>query len=319
MPRSTIVPAPNPLSALTQFSPSVYFYQYSPTASFPLDPACGNQDAEGPEAGTAVGPHTQPIPLGSISPSGLPQLIILVTWMSAQPSHISKYIQGYQILYPASSILLIRSSPADLLYRRTRTQRHRVTPAISHIFSACKTTNRDQAVILHVFSNGGSHQTLNLLRAYSEIASSPFPSHVTILDSCPGRGTFPSSVLALSSALPKSPFPRLLLLLLVYLAVGIYWLAFVPFGIPDPIERIRQALNDRNLWNSESRRCYIYSESDSMVGWRDIEDHAADAADKGFTVQREKFDGSGHCAHARVGGGTRYWAIVDGLWKARQR
>ena len=66
---------------------------------------------------------------------------------------------------------------------------------------------------------------------------------------------------------------------------------------------------------SESSRCYIYSESDFMVGWRDIEDHAIDAADKGFTVQSEKFDGSGHCAHVRVAGGAKYWAVVDRLWQ----
>lgn len=319
MPRSNPVPAPNPLSGLTQLSPSVYLYQSFSTASFPLDVKCDNEDAGAPEAETAGAPHTQAIQLGSISSSGVPRLIVLVTWMSAQPSHISKYIQGYQNLYPASSILLIRSSAPDLMYRRIRTQRNRIAPAISYILSTYKSFNSDQEIILHVFSTGGSHQTLNLLRAYQEINSSPFPPHVTILDSCPGRSNFKASVLALSFALPKCQPLRLLLLLLSYLAIGIYWLASVPFGIPDPIERKRQALNDQELFGSESSRCYIYSEADGIIGWRDVEDHAADAADKGFTVYSEKFDGSEHCAHVRAGGGTRYWAIVDRLWQARQR
>ena len=312
MPRLAPVLAPNPLSAFTQLSPSVYSYHDSSTTSFPLDAISAYQDAGTRHAEMAAAPRIQPIELRSISSSHAPPLVVLVTWMSAQPSHISKYIQGYQTLYPASSILLVRSSPPDLLYRSTRTQRHRVAPAISKIFSAY---NGNQTIILHIFSNGGSHQSLNLLRAYRETNHSSFPPHVTILDSCPGRGTFQSSVLALSSALPKSQPLRLLLLLLIYWVVCIYWLTSRLFRIPDPIERIRQGLNDKEIMKSESCRCYIYSESDSMVGWRDIEDHAVDAAEKGFNVQREKFEGSGHCAHARVAGGTRYWALVDHLWQ----
>ena len=316
MPHATTVLAPNPLSALTRLSPCVYSYHDSSTTSFPLDSTSAYQDAGTHQAEMAATPRTQPIQLCSISPSHTPRLIVLATWMSAQPSHIAKYIQGYKTLYPASSILLIRSSPPDLLYRSTRTQRRRVAPAISKIFSAYKDTEGNETIILHVFSNGGSHQTLNLLRAYSENNHSPFPPHVTILDSCPGRGTFQSSVLALSSALPKSQPLRLLLLLLVYWVVGIYWLTSRLFRIPDPIERVRRGLNDKELMKSESCRCYIYSESDAMVDWRDIEDHAVDAAEKGFSVQREKFEGSGHCAHARVAGGMRYWTIVDRLWQA---
>ena len=188
------------------------------------------------------------------------KLIILVTWKSARPSYISKYLQGYQALYPTFSILLIRSTPADLLYRRTRTQRYRVALAVSIIVAACKSTDDEKAILLHAFSNGGSHQTLDLPRAYSETTSSPFPPHVTILDSCPDHGTVQGSVRALSTALPKTQPLRLLLLLLICLVVGFHWLTSV-FGTPDPIQCIRQALNDKNLATSELSRCYIYSET----------------------------------------------------------
>lgn len=317
MSRPTLVRAPSALSAMTQLSPSVYLYQSFSTASFTHDIKCGNENVGVSEAETAGAPYTQPLQLGPISSSDTPRLIVLVTWMSAQPSHISKYIQGYQTLFPASSILLIRSSAPDFTYRSTRTQRYWITPAVSYILSACKNIKSDQAVILHVFSTGGSHQTSNLLRAYQDINSCPFPPHVTIFDSGPGRGRFKAAIRALSFALPKSQPLRFLLLLLSYLVISIYWLASVPTGIPDPIDRIRQALNDKQLLRSESSRCYVYSEADGIVNWRDVEDHAADAADKGFTVYSEKFDGTGHCAHVRVAEGTRYWAIVDRLWEAR--
>ena len=52
-----------------------------------------------------------------------------------------------------------------------------------------------------------------------------------------------------------------------------------------------------------------------MVSSDDIESHALEARERGFIVSTEKFKGSGHCAHIRVGEGIRYWAIVRELWQ----
>lgn len=310
------------LSGLTELSPSVYLSEPRPQPAHPVAAPHAISSEEEQDASVAAAEHADSVDSTGI-PSRLssspPKLIILVTWMSAHPFHISKYVHGYRTHYPASRILVIRSSPPDLFYRRTKTQRRRVAPAISVVLSSYSATCNDPEIILHVFSNGGSHQTLNLLRAYSETTLSPFPPHVTIFDSCPGRATFKRSVLALSSALPSFPPARLFVLLLIYLVMSVYWVVFIPFGIPDPIERIRRALSSRTVMPEETKRSYIYSEIDPMVGWHDVEDHARDAAGEGFVVQREKFDGSGHCAHIKVGGGTRYWAIVDALWQARRR
>ncbi len=292
-------------AALTQLSPSVYL-------SKPSD----NNNAT--TVRTPPSANIQQVGLTSSSSTD-PQLIVLITWMSAHPLHISKYIVGYQTHYPTSHILLIRSSPPDLFYRPTSTQRRRVAPAVSTIMSSCiDKNNTDPKILLHIFSNGGSHQTRNLFRAYSETTSCPFPPHVTILDSCPGRGTFKRCVLALSSALPSSLPLRLLLLLLIYIIISGCWIIFIPFGIADPIERIRQALNDPVLMKGETSRCYIYSEADPMVSWHDVEAHARDAVKGGFVVRKEKFRESGHCAHIRVAGGSRYWAIVSEMWQSRR-
>lgn len=300
------------LSALTQLSPSVYLSEPPQHAAAP--PAISSDE----QASLAISERVAPEVACSIPspPPPPPKLIILVTWMSAHPFHISKYVLGYRTHYSASRILVIRSSPPDLFYRRTRTQRRRVAPAISAILSSYSATCHEPQIILHVFSNGGSHQTRNLLLGYSETTSCLFPPHVTIFDSCPGRATFKRSVLALSSALPSFPPARLLLLVLIYVVVSVYWVVFIPFGIPDPIERLRQSLNCRTMMQGETKRCYIYSETDPMVGWHDVEAHARDAAEEGFVVQCEKFERSGHCAHIRVEGGMRYWAIVNTLWKA---
>lgn len=311
------MPSPSAKSSLpnwTQLSPSVYLSQSDsqPTAAATSTISHENDAKEHSTSSTASIPTTL-----DLQP---PKLIILITWMSAQPSHINKYILGYHALYPTTKILIIRSSPPDIFHRSKKTQRRRVAPAVSTIVASFPhtvpaTKHENPELILHIFSNGGSHQARNLLLAYRETASTPFPPHVTIFDSCPGRATFKRSVLALSTGLPPSPPIRLPLLGLIYTTVSIYWLTHVPWHIPDPIERVRQALNDPELMEGEKRRCYIYSEADRMVGWLDVEDHARMAAEEGgFKVRKEKFVGSGHCAHVR-GAERRYWEVVAGFYK----
>lgn len=88
-----------------------------------------------------------------------------------------------------------------------------------------------------------------------------------------------------------------------------------PLGVPDPIEKLRRELNDRDVVK-EASRCYVYSEEDQLVGWRDVEDHAREAEKRGFEVRRERMvGGGGHCAHARGEGGKRYWEVVREAWE----
>ena len=57
------------------------------------------------------------------------------------------------------------------------------------------------------------------------------------------------------------------------------------------------------------RRVYIYSSTDALTDYRDVETHAAEAETKGFSVALEKFKGSAHVAHQRKDE-SRYWDIV---------
>ena len=312
MPRSDQIEAPQFFSLAAQLSPSVYLYQ---------------QRTDDPSSTTSretVLPTTKLPTSISTYPHGPspqhPQLVVLAGWMSAHPRHLSKYAIGYQKLYPSSSILLIRCSPSDMILWPTRVQRQWITPAVSAILSRCTPGNvGSPQVLLHIFSNGGSHQACNLLNAYRDITSLPFPGHVTIFDSCPGRASIQSSVLALSSALPAFPPLRGFLYLLIYMVCCLYWVIYVPLRFVDQIERIRRALCDPVLMSSEKCRCYLYSGDDRMVNSYDVEAHALEARKRGFNVGTEKFEGSGHCAHMMVGEGIRYWAIVSELWQAGQQ
>lgn len=251
---------------------------------------------------------------GGSSGISTPKVVVLCTWMNARPVHIKKYIVGYQALFPTSKIILIRSATPDIVYRSTATLQARIEPAVAVIRAACAQEPSHPEILLHAFSNGGSHQSITLLRTYLSATGHMFPIHTKILDSCPGRGHFGRSYMALSEPFARQPiylrFPGSMAVFLILCLFGV--LVFL-LRIENPIETIRRGLNDGKIIR-ETKRVYIYSDVDPMVHWQEVEDHAADAGMKGYTVQLQKFEGSGHAAHVRVGGGERYWRIVKDLW-----
>ena len=255
------------------------------------------------------------VPLQERQDPSAPKLVVLCSWMAAHSTHITKYITGYQSLFPTAQILLIRSEAPDIIYRSKATLRRRSEPAIDLVRSTCAKEPSGPEILLHVFSNGGSHQAMNLFQNYQASVGQRFPIHAKILDSCPGRGNFKRSYLALSAPFDRQPiYLRLPSSLAVVIILCIHWILVTSRIIENPIETIRQGLNDKQM-TRETNRVYIYSDADRMVHWEEVEDHAADARSKGFAVDLERFEGSGHAAHVRVGGGERYWQIVKDLWR----
>ncbi len=303
---STTAQPDDTLSSMTRLSPSVYLH----------DPT--NTDISSSSTNSRQEPKVSKDTI-TTSSSAAPKLIVLCTWMSAHPVHMSKYITGYQTHYPNSRIVIIQSSPADFFWRSASAQRRRVDPAVSAIHNYCDyAKDSETEILLHIFSNGGCHQLLRLLGTYRQRTSYAFPSHVKILDSCPGRGTFKKSISPLALSLPKSQPLYSILLGLLYLAMSVYFIITISLGLINPIEHLRQVLNDPESMKNERNRCYIYGDADKMVDWHDIAAHAEDARQKGFPRRIERFEGSGHVAHVRQGGGARYWSIVDEMWQGRQ-
>ncbi|KAL9584930.1 MAG: hypothetical protein Q9212_001832 [Teloschistes hypoglaucus] len=310
--------APAPMSApLKQLSPTVFLSEPALKDTTQQQTASNNQ----PEAA---------LPSPAVNPSRSPassyhELIILFTWMSAHQKHIYKYVEGYRTRYPNAKIFVALSSPADIFYRRTSTQRRLLAPVVEAVRSSSCAASRtvvsgEPKILLHTFSNGGSYQARNFFLAYAAATAAVpgFPAHSKILDSGPGRATFGRSVLALSSALPHAWPIHFLLLALIYVVMSGYWIVFVPLGLADPLERARCALNDRDWMHGEKKRCYINSMTDPIVGWADVEAHARDASKKGFDVRCERFEETGHCAHVKADGGMRYWNIVHTLWNGEE-
>ncbi|KAI3393443.1 hypothetical protein diail_4279 [Diaporthe ilicicola] len=279
----------------------------------------------------------------SASPSGSssssPKLIVLAGWMGAREPHLAKYTTRLQALYPGSPIVVLRSF---VYHFTTKARLHpkQVAEAVPIIQSIMAEHNGQEPndgpeVLVHVFSNGGAASLRHLREQYAAAAAAaaaaasssssssssaggtaPFPRHVTVFDSAPGRFQFQRSVTAfMASAARAGALARLALRLAVSCFFALYWAVHVPWGRPGYLDRTWLSHNDSVRNATEVRRAYIYSEEDALVDYRHVEEHAASAVRNGFVVARlDKFVGSAHVAHVRVDE-SRYWGIVKDTWE----
>ncbi|KAF9878467.1 hypothetical protein CkaCkLH20_03959 [Colletotrichum karsti] len=258
-------------------------------------------------------------PSGASADPNSPKLIVLFTWMSAQDVHIAKYTSRYTALYPTARILLVKCPFIHTL--SARIAKREIKPAVSVVRALADTTataapgeTARPQLLLHVFSNGGA---TNLAKFYELYAAADragrleLPPHVTVYDSCPGGFHWMRSYRALSAALPRflAPF--------VHVIIGWFWIFQIPFGKSGIFGKMWNALKHRALLQSEQRRVYLYSKEDEMIYWGDVEKHANEAKEVGFQVERERFEGSQHVAHARLDG-DRYWGTVKQLWDGKE-
>lgn len=267
----------NPLAAFIRLAPSVYF-----------------QDPPNPSEKT-----DQPV-------------IFIAFWMNAPPRALAKYVIEYRRLVPSARIIFVRSSSSDFIWRLgAQTRRARVAPAVEAMRGLVTPEN---PVFVHFFSNGGMSSTTNVLQAWKNATGTPLPISAMILDSAPGSPSLRAGLKAFSFALPQMWILRLLgkSLLVVFLVLFKLIHSFSVF--PDPISLARELVNDTSLVRAANpggtlRRCYIYSDTDDLVDWRDVESHAVNTEAEGWAVRREVFKSSPHVGHMRAEP-DRYWGIV---------
>jgi Eukaryotic protein of unknown function (DUF829) len=242
-----------------------------------------------------------------------PSLIILTTWFSALPRHISKYTANYRTLFPNSSLLILQSSIPDMVYRSYSIQQQnlsRVLPILQQHQSP------DHDILLHAFSNSGAHTACQLARAYQSHTGKAFQVGALILDSAPGMDSFEGMKDGFIGGLPTTPGVRAVLKMGVYGLVGAVVLKERVLREENWIRKMRGDLNDRELLNVDRGRVYVYSEGDRVVGWRDVESHASEAKGRtgGEDMGLELWHGSGHVGHM-FRDGDRYWEIVRKVWE----
>ncbi|KAJ6179682.1 hypothetical protein N7519_010143 [Penicillium mononematosum] len=239
-------------------------------------------------------------------------VIFIAFWMNAPARALAKYVVEYRQLVPSARIVIVRSSSSDFIWRlRAQTRRARVAPAVEAMRGLVTPEN---PVFVHFFSNGGMSSTTHLLQAWKNATGSPLPISAMVIDSAPGSPSLRAGLKAFSFALPRMWILRLLgkSLLIAFLVLFKLIHSFPMFS--DPISLARKLINDTSLVRAANpdgtlSRCYIYSDTDELVNWRDVESHAVNAEAEGWAVRRELFKNSPHVAHMRAEP-DRYWDIV---------
>ncbi|OOF90296.1 hypothetical protein ASPCADRAFT_31505, partial [Aspergillus carbonarius ITEM 5010] len=241
-----------------------------------------------------------------------PQTILLAFWMNAPPRALTKYIQHYQTLYPTARILTVHSTTRDFLFPPSpSTQQTLLQPAVDYLLIPPPPNQpKDQGIHIHLFSNGGVFTTTTLLSAYRRTTGHALPITSILIDSAPGKPTLGGAFRAFSFILPGNFLLRVLGQVLLGVLLGVMFGTFWVCGVEDAVRLGRRRINDEGLVGKGSRRCYVYSEDDELVEWKDVEEHADEAEELGLgPVRREKFMGSKHVAHMRVDE-ERYWRVV---------
>lgn len=267
-----------------------------------------------------------------------PSTIILPFWMNAPPRAAVKYVVKYAELVPSARILFLFTNTEDFYNSRSSYQL-RLKPLIDGLVASqgneteTSESGEDGSVYIHLFSNGGVFATAQLLQTYKTATGKPLRVSSMVIDSAPGKPTPSLSIKAFSFALPQTIVLRQLsygllstMIWGIYLtrkSIGLMGRLFwkvpdktddvVVYG-DDPLAYTRKAILDPEFVVARTsagkiETCYIYSDADELVPWKDVEEHAALASKGSRVVELEKFIGTPHVGHMRADP-ERYWGIV---------
>jgi hypothetical protein len=247
-----------------------------------------------------------------------PSLVLLCSWTEAPLGHVEKYTKVYQRLFPFTRIMVITTSVKDLCFRTSSQESERLRPAVEQIrsYQQFDPAGRPGAILMHVFSEGGSHKACELAEAYFRATTTQLPVAALCLDSTPGRPRYLRLCKAINNTLPLTPLLRHTGPLLSAALVGCVWIFYCTVKDFDDnvITRTRERILDRTYWNLSAPRCYLYSRADALVFWRDVEDHILQSTSQNIPVKAVPFVDTGHVRHS-VSEGEMYWNAVLETWR----
>ncbi|KAI0082251.1 hypothetical protein K474DRAFT_1655619 [Panus rudis PR-1116 ss-1] len=252
-------------------------------------------------------------------PSDGPRHVIIFAWMGAQLPHIRKYADQYRAFFPRANRVLVLSRP-EHFYAGARSREASVAPLVQYLKEHGVTEgNTSGGVLVHVFSNGGANQLIEL----HEYIAPKVPEQPTkaqpicfVFDSVPGIATLSSALEAFTAQIQS----RLLKLMAYIFFFGVYVFLTISYAITgtEPlIDRARRVLNKVDLFPGatvKTPRLYLYSDKDKLVPAHAVESHIDQARQLGLNVKVEKFTGSAHVQHARVHPDA-YWHAVKSAWE----
>ncbi|KAF2470887.1 cytochrome P450 [Lindgomyces ingoldianus] len=280
------------------------------------------------------------------------QLIILATWLGGTAKHIAKYTTLYKTLAPSAKILLIQG-PIDSFLAPYPIQRRNIRPAIDPIAQVVKEcghsvntldTRHDAThsltsphILLHIFSNGGANNILQLLQVWKSEIGSPLPLSGLVIDSALAVGGYKQNYRGFQQSIPNGLILRLLgpvaasyalLVLETSIALGRY---------PRPETAMRQCIFDETLVQvgepenflydvnrndgtksaKTKRICYFASKADQNTPFQDIISHSKEAKERGWDVDLHLWDDTPHCNH--LGKHEKdYMEAVKNMWMPKK-
>lgn len=256
--------------------------------------------------------------------SGEPTLIVLCSWTGAYIEHVRYYATKYKRLFPSTPILLITTSPQDVLRRSSRKRKEQLALAVRllHVRSwrdgDDKEARKEERILMHVLSDGGSFKACELTKAYLEAHQTRFPISALILDSTPGIPRYPRYCKALAKAVARNPALQCLCRLPVYVALGTLWIVYrACIGFENnQVSRTGKDLLDVKLFDSAVPHCYLYSTQDTIVAYEDVKQHVVLAKSR-YPVTECVFDSSDHVMHGKVYP-EEYWSSIYSTWTGRE-
>jgi hypothetical protein len=240
---------------------------------------------------------------------GAPSLIVILSWTGAQLRYISKYTDEYKNIFGSSSILLITTSAKDICFRSSGRRQEHLKPAVKLI--AFYMDSYKSPILIPAFSEGGSSTLVELASVYLVLKGTKLPVSVLFLDSTPGCPRYLRCCNALQKALPPIPILKHVTLIVGVTVTTSMWIVFYTIkGFENnPISRTRRLNLDENAFDLRIHRCYLFSETDSLIASQDILIHEKQAREKKIPTTLVQFDGSEHCMHAKHDP-IRYWNTV---------
>jgi hypothetical protein len=216
--------------------------------------------------------------------------------------------------------MVITTHISDVAVHSTRHKIAVLAPAVDYL-RRLHSTSSSNHILLHAFSDGGSNKAVCLAEAYLASTGRRLPVAASVLDSTPGTARYSPNVAAFGRSLPGNRILRAAGILVGGFLIAVHFVLFNVFvGYERNVfAKTRRGLNDETLWEDlgGAPRTYIFSQADDLISWKDVEDHAADAAEKlGTTSLLVRFKESGHCCHAKEDEGY-YWTVIKRTWESR--
>ncbi|KAF7312018.1 hypothetical protein MIND_00213700 [Mycena indigotica] len=314
----------------------------SPTATVPqLLPGMPEATVE-QAVYTSLGPHAfiyrptdSQLSYDQEAIDGDPTVIILFGWMAAKRAHLLKYTEAYRKLYPAATIIVVRSHISFFSASWAKLA-ERFNPVLD-VLKALGCFQGRQRILTHSFSNGlafvlqvftlinstgGSFHMMafnRLLASQPKLTgSTPVPATALIIDSSPGGFSIPHIALAMVSPIQN----KIMRLFARIISIVYLFLVFLVRGVvlrqAHPFQQMLTMLRRPSLlpWldvNGQTPRLYFYSKRDAMVPWKEVEQHINECEQDRLNVRKVRFEDSPHVAHARMYP-DEYWSAVKQLW-----